>query len=299
MANLAKEWAIKKALSNGRLEKLCEHRGYVTIHNKEHVAPNVFACFLIFWAATVVINIIMRTNKRFKVLSTYHQRNCITYIIEIIATTAVLVLQIVYGWNNMIYGHETTPDERKGLSYAALILTTLYTFELSYRTQTHWQLAIHHLIAIGVLMVAFFNWFDYPNASAPVVRMCDVFVLHASTEQVCFIALLLHRILDHDKHTKLIMYAHTVAAITSFIFKTAICVVTWILWVPLLYYPEENGYMWFWRYAFPILNTIMLFVQWWAASIFHGLATRFSRHKTILLRGKPWHEAGDAFLVSG
>merc|ERR1712134_90892 len=109
--------------------------------------------------------------------------------------------------------------------------------------------------------------------------MCCIFVLHATTEQACFLALLLHRLLDHHKHSQALMYLHLLAALTSYVMKTTICIVTWFLWIPLLYYPHYNEYLWFWKYVFPVLNTVMLFVQWWASSIFFTLSRRFQKMK--------------------
>mmetsp|Transcript_31373 Transcript_31373/g.55161 ORF Transcript_31373/g.55161 Transcript_31373/m.55161 type:complete len:331 (-) Transcript_31373:165-1157(-) len=262
-----------------RLDEACQARGFVNIHNTEFVAANVFFLFMGTWVFSLIIDAILKFHAGYRQLNAYHKRNCITYIIEIVSTTAVLVLQIVYGWNNMVYGVDTNEEERKGLSYAALLMTGLYTYELAYRIRTHWQLAVHHAIAIGVLLVAFYNWYDYPEHHAPVVRMCCIFVLHATTEQACFLALLLHRLLDHHKHSQALMYLHLLAALTSYVMKTTICIVTWFLWIPLLYYPHYNEYLWFWKYVFPVLNTVMLFVQWWASSIFFTLSRRFQKMK--------------------
>uniref|UniRef100_A0A7S2U133 TLC domain-containing protein n=1 Tax=Lotharella oceanica TaxID=641309 RepID=A0A7S2U133_9EUKA len=257
------------------VNQLCLDLGYAGFHSKEHVAANVFVCF----GATLVISILIHfllgaLKKSFKSLDIYRQRNCVTYVLELIYTTIVLALQIEYGWNVVLYGADVNTNERKGLSYAAVTLTTLYLFELIYRVRTHWQLMVHHFIAVGVLLVAFASWFDYPKHHAPIIRMCTVFVLHASTEQLCFFALLAHRMLDHDKHANFLVWAHWIAGASSYVIKTAICLVTWILWWPIFTYPTHTSYSWFWCWVFPVLNTIMLFVQWWASSIFITLSRR-------------------------
>eukprot|EP00466_Bigelowiella_natans_P008910 jgi/Bigna1/72907/fgenesh1_pg.22_\ len=232
-----------------RLAKACQDRGYVSIHNTEFVAANVFVLFLGTWALSLALDTALRTIKKgYERLSIYHQRNCVTYIIEIMYTSIVFLLQLKYGFSLMFYGETNTMEEKKGLSYAAVLLTGLYSFELAYRLQTHWQLAVHHLIAIGVLLVAFYNWFDYPDQALPVIRMCCVFVLHASTEQLCFLALLLHRLLDHHQYTNLLRHIHLFAALSRF-----------------------------WRWVFPVLNFVMLFVQWWASTIFWSLSRRFQK----------------------
>jgi len=263
-----------------RLAKACQDRGYVSIHNTEFVAANVFVLFLGTWALSLALDTALRTIKKgYERLSIYHQRNCVTYIIEIMYTSIVFLLQLKYGFSLMFYGETNTMEEKKGLSYAAVLLTGLYSFELAYRLQTHWQLAVHHLIAIGVLLVAFYNWFDYPDQALPVIRMCCVFVLHASTEQLCFLALLLHRLLDHHQYTNLLRHIHLFAALSSYVLKTTICIITWILWLPFFLQPQDkyNSYIWFWRWVFPVLNFVMLFVQWWASTIFWSLSRRFQK----------------------
>mmetsp|Transcript_5655 Transcript_5655/g.11221 ORF Transcript_5655/g.11221 Transcript_5655/m.11221 type:complete len:343 (-) Transcript_5655:281-1309(-) len=265
------------------VNKLCLDLGYAGFHSMEHVAANVFLCF----GATLVISIAIHSllgmlQKGFHSLDIYRQRNCVTYVLELIYTTIVLILQIVYGWNVVLYGTDVESVDRKGLSYAAVTLTTLYLFELIYRVRTHWQLMVHHFIAIGVLLVAFASWFDYPQHHAPIIRMCTVFVLHASTEQLCFFALLAHRILDHDKYNTFLVWAHWIAGASSYVIKTGICLLTWILWWPIFTYPAHTSYSWFWCWVFPLLNTVMLFVQWWASSVFITLSRRVegehSRH---------------------
>jgi len=268
-------------LREGKLDGLCHMRGFISIHDFEHVAANVFILMLVTWCISLTIGSILSNWKSFRELDLYHKRNCITYVLEILFGTAVLLLQLAYGWDLMVKGDPTNQSQRQGLSYAALLLTGLYTYELLYRVRTHWQLALHHMIAIGVLMVAFFNWFDFPNDSTPVVRMCCVFVLHASTEQTCFLALLLHRLYDHHTSAVTLKNAHAVGALSSYFLKTSICVITWILWVPIITSSARNKYSWFWLYVFPVLNTLMLFVQWWAASIFVSLRNRFVKILSI------------------
>jgi len=262
-----------------KIGRLCRERGYGTMHDMEFLAANAFLMFLYTLAVAQFSKALMhRASERFRGLEHYHKRNCVAYVVEIMACTMVLILQIIHGWDLLLYGSNLSEDNRIGLCYAALILCTVYAFEIIYRVKIRFPLAFHHLLFMSVILLSFLNWQDYRETSKPVVRMCLMFLTHSSTEQLCFIALLSHRILPHEEFSGWIESLHFWSAITSYTVKTSVFCIVWIFWLPVAFPAQPNEYTVLWKYVFPLFNVMMLCTQWWESNVFYVLSRRFKLH---------------------
>jgi len=259
-----------------QIHGLCRERGYATIHDMHFVAANAFILFLVaVGISQALMTLIPLVSPIFRGLDEYHKRNAVTNIIEVGGLTIVLFFQVYYGWDLLFNNDDLDSDARAGLGWAALVMCSMYTFELIYRLKVHWQLYVHHLVSILVILLCFFEWHDYPADYKPVVRLCVLFLCHGSTEHLCFIALVAHRMLSHERHASVLRWLHFWAAITSYTIKTSVFLITWVLWMPLALPETANGYTWFWRFVFPVLNVLLIVTQWWTSNVFYVLSRRF------------------------
>ena len=77
------------------------------------------------------------------------QAKTITYVLELIVTTCVLVATLISGKTLLFDDHPTaTHDQLKVLQLCLAAMSTLYGYELIYRPQTSIPLTMHHIITI-------------------------------------------------------------------------------------------------------------------------------------------------------
>ncbi|KAG9284768.1 hypothetical protein G9A89_000917 [Geosiphon pyriformis] len=144
----------------------------------------IFTCNHIFylltlWATSRVTEFILR--RVVPNMSATHVKNCTTYILEIIFTTVILVIQI------SIY-----PVLRVELNYTnyqlsqtcCLLMVDLYIFELIYRSMRI-PLIFHHLISIAINVIAYYVLID---------TLGVILIFQATTEQTTFFGLLFYRL---------------------------------------------------------------------------------------------------------
>ena len=133
------------------------------------------------------------------------QRNVITYIWQIIVTSIVLGITLAFGSQLLVKDRIGSVVDYTDLRISFLLITTLYVFELSYRIRTGPSLIAHHLVTILLILLVTFSGYDTAPSieSKNVQRLGFLLSLHASTEQLTFIGLILHR--WGSKHASLVL----------------------------------------------------------------------------------------------
>lgn len=184
------------------------------------------------------------------------RRNLITYYLQILITTLVLIVFLVYGIP-LLFVSPLAPigpyqHDIELVLYFAQWIGILYLFELSYKLVMNWQLALHHACTIILLCLVGTNF---------AITLCWVNVqgviclgMTALTEQVTFVALITYRM----EKWKVSGYLFIVSAIWNLIIKTffvALCCYIW--WegsVNIFTLPGyEDAIMWVYLYWFLVL----------------------------------------------
>lgn len=87
--------------------------------------------------------------KAWKEMSYSKRANMVTYVLELIVTTMMLVSVLVDGLSLLFDAHPTTtPSQIRVLILVNAYMTLLYLYELIYRPNTNLPLFIHHVISI-------------------------------------------------------------------------------------------------------------------------------------------------------
>eukprot|EP00045_Choanoeca_perplexa_P008905 m.83946 g.83946 ORF g.83946 m.83946 type:complete len:419 (-) comp14667_c0_seq3:85-1341(-) len=124
-------------------------------------------------------------------LSLRHQRNLVTYILEIVVTTMMLGVQLsittLIGNPDSLSLAARANQAERAEKYIFTPLVALYVFEMIYRTKLGWELWLHHGITVllSLLMVQTVR----TDGSIYTIRVAYVVVLTATTEQMSFVAL--------------------------------------------------------------------------------------------------------------
>jgi hypothetical protein len=84
------------------------------------------------------------------------RRNIITYFHEIFITTAAMIWMFTL-LDPILFNPDFTPDRLRQLGTIALILCCMYLFELIYRLEMRWQLILHHLLTIMLVIMSIYK----------------------------------------------------------------------------------------------------------------------------------------------
>ena len=167
---------------------------------------------------------------------TYHdlvfnkQRIIMTYVAEIAVTTVILIIQIYYAyalfWEEADDGSIDHRDFGM-LTFAISLIPVLYVWELIYRPVIGTPLFVHHMIAI--ILGQFVAATVQDTRDPRYIRFTFLLSLHASTEQVSFVALMMYRFKRRSAAG-----FFRFAAIWSACIKTIVIVFAFYLWVNFL-----------------------------------------------------------------
>ncbi|GAQ82811.1 hypothetical protein KFL_001250070 [Klebsormidium nitens] len=247
------------------------------------LAPNMVVLLLTYWALCGAADYgLRRWVPAYRDLSPLKQRNVATYLLEILVTSAALVLTLTYDADILFFGRIGTLANATNAGIGLLLVATLYVFELIYRNETGFPLMLHHLITIVlVVLLVFSNADNAPSTEARIAQRFSLLIsLHASTEQLTFVGLAMYR-LGHP-------WAARVMKISTWqvlVVKLVINLLTWALLIDyyVTTYDEpsasRSGTNWHvvWPIMLPFLNTALFASQLYSVYIIHIIATRHER----------------------
>jgi len=114
---------------------------------------NMIIAIVGLWISGVIIHAIMlRVSKVYRADSLSNQRAVVTYIIEIVLTTLVAIWVAYLGVILLMIQNIDLSTAQQTIT-AGVIIFTMYIYELIYRTSMRWQLIVHHLAVIVIIMV--------------------------------------------------------------------------------------------------------------------------------------------------
>jgi hypothetical protein len=174
------------------------------------LAPNMVVLLLTLWLLSIVIHTALNRVPTYRKLNALKQRNVVTYVLEILVTTAALILTLVFGSDLLFKGKTGGLSDATNGRIGLLLIATLYVFELLYRNETGLPLILHHLITILlIVLLVFSNKDDSPSAESRAFSRFGLLIsLHASTEQLTFVGLTLYR-LGHRWATPVMKVGHS------------------------------------------------------------------------------------------
>eukprot|EP00457_Paulinella_chromatophora_P003147 gb/GEZN01003153.1/.p1 GENE.gb/GEZN01003153.1/~~gb/GEZN01003153.1/.p1 ORF type:complete len:519 (+),score=44.68 gb/GEZN01003153.1/:378-1934(+) len=225
------------------------------------------------------------------------QRNVVTYVLEIIITTVQLPWVMMLLWK-LWYQNSFQLDEylRDYGELNAMVLSGLFVFELLYRVETPWQLLVHHIAAVLLVLAALIRGEEHgtPVGSDTVIWVIALIVtLTALTEQPVFLALLFYRF---DYMPVLTSWMFKLSAIQNFLCKVGLNIAATTLWAQATFKqdPQPGGSylarkpMWsddeqrgWWLILWPALGVCALLpAQLIAVSVQWSLGNHTTRRKS-------------------
>ena len=88
------------------------------------------------------------SSSRYREMSFGNQRTCVIYILNIIYTSAALIVALIA--SPVIASHYTTL-RLDLVRVGATLIAGLYIFELNYRESMRWQMIAHHMFTLFVI----------------------------------------------------------------------------------------------------------------------------------------------------
>lgn len=164
-------------------------------------------------------------------------RTCIiTYIFEVVFTSAALVL--LYAARRLFTDDALSAHDTRRLYAAIHLLFALYIFEIIYRPAMRVSLLIHHLATVG--LVAITLWLMETNYHINVLRGATSQMLSALTEQLTFVGMLLYRF-GHPYAIPVLKFAAVQSLLCKLFFAAACLGITVHHDEPLWYYVVVIG----------------------------------------------------------
>eukprot|EP00565_Helicotheca_tamesis_P006189 CAMPEP_0185723908 /NCGR_PEP_ID=MMETSP1171-20130828/584_1 /TAXON_ID=374046 /ORGANISM="Helicotheca tamensis, Strain CCMP826" /LENGTH=243 /DNA_ID=CAMNT_0028391677 /DNA_START=52 /DNA_END=780 /DNA_ORIENTATION=+ len=175
--------------------------------------------------------ILKLTSKNFSSLDLIKQRNIVTYISELVVTSAALALQIYVG-KDILFGPTGNDDEtaqsnmensQQLLFLSLQWISILYMWEFSYKLKFGKPLLWHHILTLLGIQLIIATLHEYPpSSSSPSSRFylkCALILgFHATFDQSSYAALLL----NHFKKSSTWDNVFIAASIDRIIFKAAL-----------------------------------------------------------------------------
>jgi len=224
---------------------------------------NVIYIFLFFWISSFLLDIVLwRLVKEYKINKLEVRRNIVTYILEIVVGTA-LMIWIAVLFNLISTKGEYTLYRFQQSTFVALVLLVLYLYEMLYREGLRWQILIHHCVTISIVLIGI----QRVEASSEVwiVEVLLLLSLTAFTEQPIHIGLLMYRLGFRKFVAELFFFSSIQNAVIKFMLHIW-CIVIWAKNV-------KHGDPSF-RVIFIILEALLIFVQIYASYVQWQLAVR-------------------------
>ncbi|KAF9067972.1 hypothetical protein BDP27DRAFT_1267003 [Rhodocollybia butyracea] len=224
---------------------------------------------ILYIIAKTIEMFLCRFSVCYRELSFANQRNTTTYVLDILITTAGLVLQLI---SSPVLVSRYTFNNFGMLKVTALLISGLYIFELTYRSSMRWPLMIHHFSTIFsiVLLLSVASYTSHPA----LMGAGEIWLFQATTEQSVFIGLLMYRLGSSPKLTYNVLYF---ASIQSFIFKLAFATYLIVFWAQKLVRfhssPDDLAFSVF----LVVLVVLLVFTQIYGAWAVWSLATRVNR----------------------
>jgi hypothetical protein len=237
--------------------------------------------FIGIWLVVLLVRTVLSRihffgiDKSFNELSEDKKRNVLTYVMQLIITSMVFVLQVVGSWEILfLFEDSTSQDHLDLLAFAGQSLSVLYVWELIYREKIGLPLLIHHLLTLSVMQLLTASSSD--TSDLTYLRLLVIFGFYASTEQVTFIALFCFRLNIFSSSHAFLFYAATAQA---FILKTLLTAVL------IVYYciaflarktvdNQPTSWKWFWKVCFIPLVALLYVSQMYACKILWSLRCR-------------------------
>lgn len=203
------------------------------------------------------------------------RRNVVSYYMQILITTIVLIFFCIYGVPLLFIATMDTPSQLylsdiQYVVYFGIWLMTLYLWELAYKTKMNIALVIHHvstLICICLAAVHYaltLQWFGMLGFV--------LLGLTALTEQPTFVALLLYRM----EKWRSAANAFFISAVWTLFFKTLLVAALIYFWAHLVvepyFYIPGNGNLLMWVIVFWPLLIPLYGSQIYSAVILFNLA---------------------------
>lgn len=132
------------------LREMFEHP--LSGHGLGWYANVLIEMFVALWLISWVMDIIFwKWWEKYQKMSILTRRNVITYFHEIVITS-VLLIWALYLLDSILFYPDYNKSNLTQLLFIGMILIVLYLFELIYRLEMRWQLILHHLVTITLLM---------------------------------------------------------------------------------------------------------------------------------------------------
>ncbi|KAF8832371.1 hypothetical protein HHX47_DHR1001763 [Lentinula edodes] len=167
-----------------------------------------------------------RLSAQYREMCFDNQRNTVTYVLDTLITGGVLILQLI---SSPILGDKYTFDNVNLLKSAALLISGLYIFELTYRPSMRWPLLIHHFCTIFaiVLLLSVLAYTGHPA----LIAAGEIWLFQATTEQTVFVGLFMYRLRAPLRWTRDML---RFGAVQSFIFKIGFAAYLLAFWAQKL-----------------------------------------------------------------
>lgn len=209
-------------------------------------------------------------------MSTKDRRNAVTYFMQLIGTTAALLIMTVRLPRFITVTDLDKSFDKTDVSLISVIVSLVYyLYEIIYKTSINLPLMVHHLLTIVMgILICFMLWDTFnPAAAYPIVMLYS-----AVTEQPVFIALLLYRF----KYPSYRWFVF--ASIASVVSKTAVFCIVWVVVKKALldveYENLNNDFQWkrFMVYALSVANVSLFVVQVYSVRTYWILGNKSKKY---------------------
>ncbi|KAJ7626859.1 hypothetical protein FB45DRAFT_920222 [Roridomyces roridus] len=184
--------------------------------------PAVLYFLFLYVSAKVAELLMAKICSGFSELSLDHRRNTVSYVLNIFWSTVALGLQLAA---SPILAERYTTERLDLVRLAALIISGLYIFELTYRPSLRMSILIHHFCTLFavVLIVCVLQQTLHP--ALPALGLLWIF--HASTEQGVFLGLIMYRLRLSQIQTQRVLYF---SAVQTLLFKFTFSIYLFVWW---------------------------------------------------------------------
>ncbi|WVW82297.1 hypothetical protein I302_104303 [Kwoniella bestiolae CBS 10118] len=186
-------------------------------------ATALLGYFLMFYVVSNILWFIyFRRSSIFPTLGLEHQKNIVMYTMNIIFTTIALALELVA---TPAFAGRYALWEVQCLRTGGVLVSALYIFELIYRLKMRTPMIAHHFLTIIAISFTV-TVFEYTQ-SMSYLNSAVIWLFQATTEQPTFLGLLGYRL---DWNPRTVSKILKIAAVQTFIFKTASAIALVVYW---------------------------------------------------------------------
>jgi len=249
--------------------------------------------FVLLWIVSSVIKYCLDnykgSNSTISSLTENQKRNIVTYVIEIVGTSLALYTQI-YGGVDILFRlkNETTRHRVEMTILSLYMVVVIYIWEIIYRFRTGSALLLHHIITLLLIQLCLASFSDTENLS--ILRIGTTLLLHATTEQLSFVALLFYRLGLFPKYHNLLFVS---SAVQVFLAKTTVMVFSgWLYYRTIFHEFEYDNEFWetFWKYTFAPIVLVLYGAQLYAIRVLYLLGHRQPKTKVVRSIDRPIDE---------